>query len=151
MNLELKQLIFQACIAQLDEKIGVYLRAIAAAEEAAANETKSSVGDKYETGRAMMHLEKEKNDAQLQQVLLTKSRLQQIRYRKQFETVEVGALVQTNIGNLFFLESVGKVMLEGKKFQVISIQSPIGKILRGASAGESKIFNGKEIKVLELT
>lgn len=141
---------FLAALAQLDQKIEQYQQAIADAEEAAANETKSSAGDKYETGRAMMHLEKEKNDSMLQQVLTMKGRLQQIDVEKICSEVGPGALVRTSLGLLFFLESVGKVELDGEKCQVISMQSPIGQVLRGAKAGVHRMFNGRKIEVLEL-
>ena len=144
----LKKRLFQACLDLLDEKIELYQKAIAGAEEAAANETKSSAGDKYETGRAMMHLEKEKNARQLSEVLTMKSRIRQISFEKDFSKVATGTLVQTNVGHLFFLESIGKVILDGEKFQVISIQSPIGQVLRGAEENETRLFKGREIKVL---
>ena len=150
MDYQLKRRLFQACLDQLDERIGLYQQAIAAAEDAAANETKSSAGDKYETGRAMMHLEKEKNTGQLQQVLTLKSRLRQIPLDKPATMVNTGALVRTDIGLLFFLESIGKVVLDGEKCQVISIQSPIGQVLRGAVAGEVRTFNGRAVAVLEV-
>ena len=97
-----------------------------------------------------MHLEKEKNDAQFQQVLNLKNRLRQIDYKKSFTKVEPGALVQTSIGWLFILESIGKIILDGEKFQVISILSPIGQLLKGSSMGEVHSFNGKKIEILNL-
>jgi len=150
LSIDIKKRLFQACLDLLGERVAQYEKAIQSAEEAAANETKSSAGDKYETGRAMMHLEKEKNQSQLQQVLTLKSRLKQISIEKSFSEVGTGTLVRTSIGHLFFLESIGKVILDGEKFQVISIQSPIGKILRGKKAEEKVSFNGRAIEVFEI-
>lgn len=150
MTETIKHRLFKACLSLLDEKIAQYQSAIADAEEAAANETKSSAGDKYETGRAMMHLEKEKQSGQLNQVLTLKSRLRQIPFQKVHSEVATGALVQTSLGPLFFLESIGKVMLGGDKFQVISIQSPIGQVLLGAKAGENRSFNDRAIEIFEI-
>ena len=53
----MKLLLLNTIKAQLDEKIQVALQAMKAAQESANAETKSSAGDKYETGRAMGQIE----------------------------------------------------------------------------------------------
>jgi len=59
---ELKNKIVGICLAEIEKRIHTAKSAMESAEESARNETKSSAGDKFETGRAMMHLEKEKNN-----------------------------------------------------------------------------------------
>ena len=48
-----------------EEKITQAEKAVAAAIEARDGETKSSAGDKFETGRAMMQLEQQRHEVQL--------------------------------------------------------------------------------------
>ena len=61
----IKQELYKLCQTYIQQRILTAKQAIEAAQQAANNETKSSSGDKYETGRAMMQLEIEKDSAQL--------------------------------------------------------------------------------------
>ena len=49
-----KEQVLQHCQEMIDGQIAELSNEIAKVEESAANETKSSMGDKYETGREMM-------------------------------------------------------------------------------------------------
>ena len=66
---QLKGLIYNQLQEMLDRKIESAKKAIESAKEARDSDTKSSVGDKYETGRAMMQIELEKNEVQLNKVI----------------------------------------------------------------------------------
>jgi len=52
-------------MAYIDQRIDAAKKAIGEAQASANEETKSSAGDKYETGRAMMQLAIEQNSTQL--------------------------------------------------------------------------------------
>ena len=65
-------------MAYVHERIAATQEAIYTAQLSANEETKSSAGDKYETGRAMAQLEIEKNTAQLAEALKLKQMLKQI-------------------------------------------------------------------------
>ncbi len=118
------------------------------AQDAANNETKSSAGDKYETGRAMMHLEKEKLAEQLSAALKMKKVLDQIRIDAKLEKVGLGSLVITTNANYFLGVSVGKLEVDGSTYFAISPVSPIGQQLMGKQVGDSFSFAGKQV-VLE--
>ena len=58
---ELKSLVYHKILMELDRKIEVINKAIVLAKDSRNNDTKSSAGDKFETGREMMQIEIEKN------------------------------------------------------------------------------------------
>ena len=121
--------------------------AISMAQSSANEETKSSAGDKYETGRAMMQLEIEQNSAQLAETLKLKEVLAKVYIDKPTQKVDDGSLVITNQGNFFMAISVGQVVIDDKTFLVIASESPIGAKLKGLKAGESLSFNNKTYKI----
>ena len=57
--LKTKAKLYDSCLKLVDERVAHIEDAMRNAQASANEETKSSAGDKYETGRAMMHLEKE--------------------------------------------------------------------------------------------
>ncbi len=146
----IKLQIQQALLAELETKLSTTEQAIAAAKESRDSNTKSSVGDKYETGRAMMQQELDKLEMQLNQTLGLRQELKQINLEKKFERVEQGSLVRTSQGIYFMVFGFGKLKLEEQVYYVISTVSPIGQVLRGKSIDDVISFNGKEIKILEI-
>ena len=62
---ELKKLLIAHCTALLVQRITVSETAMKNAQESANSEDKSSAGDKYETSRAMGHLDRDMNAKQL--------------------------------------------------------------------------------------
>ena len=74
----IKHELYNLCQAYLQQRLLTAKQAIEAAQQAANNQTKSSSGDKYETGRAMMQLEIKKDSAQLSESLKLKHALDQI-------------------------------------------------------------------------
>lgn len=123
-----------------------------AAQESSNAETKSSAGDKYETGREMANQERDRHATQLheaQQLLVT---LQKINPCLPSDTVRLGALVATSLG-LFYL-SIGAGRLhtaEGQEFLAVSPGAPLALALSGRRSGEETVFNGRLVKVLAVS
>lgn len=140
---DLKALIYNELKKRVDLRIQTAADAMNSAEESRNNETKSSVGDKYETGRAMMHLEKQKNEIQFNKALTLKKELNQIDIKQDHKRAGVGSLVITNQGIYFISIGVGKVEVEGEVFYCISIAAPVGKLLHDRSIGESFRFQDR--------
>lgn len=118
--------------------------AIATAQASANEETKSSSGDKYETGRAMAQLEMEKYGEQLAEALRIKQALSQLVLATPNTIVQNGSLVWTDQGNFFISVSAGQFPLDGKTVYAISAASPIGTILLGRKPGDQFEFRGKK-------
>ena len=149
MDNDIKIKLIQKLNEQLDSQIETAQSAINSAKESKNNETKSSAGDKFETGRAMMQIEQEKNEMQLGKTLMLKSLLKQVDLKKQHETVGFGSLVFTNRGKYFIAIGIGKIEVEGEICFAISVDSPVGKLLLGKQVGEQVEFRGA-IEILEI-
>lgn len=120
------------------------------AQEAANEETKSSAGDKYETGRAMAQLEIEKGSVRLAEARKLKAALSQISRPMDSGVVRLGSLVVTNQGNYFLAVPVGRLELNGTEWFVISPASPIGTALMGTRPGQQISFQKKNISVMQV-
>ena len=62
---DLKKKLYDLCIAYVQGRMDEAKLAIDEAQKASNDDTKSSAGDKYETGREMMQQETDRNMAQL--------------------------------------------------------------------------------------
>ncbi len=150
MMSSIKELIFGRVQEILDEKAESAQKAVEIARESRDSDTKSSVGDKYETGRAMAQIEMEKSMVQLSKIGNLKKELSRIDLEKGFEKVEFGSLVVTDKGSYFISIGLGKVGVEGNDYFVISLASPIGKLLHGKCVGECVKFQGREFVIKDI-
>ncbi len=145
-----KTQICQHLDALLDSRIDEAQRAIAAAQEARNNDTKSSAGDKYETGRAMMQIEIDKNEFQLGKARALKADLAKVNLHKSSPRVEFGSLVITAQETYFISIGVGKLEVDGHVVYAISVASPIGNLLQNKAIGDEIEFQGRKLRILEL-
>lgn len=146
----IKEQIFEKIILLLNQRIEFARQAINSAKESRDNETKSSVGDKYETSRTLMQMEVEKNRVQLTKTEMLKSELLKINLRQKFKSVEFGSLVITTQNNYFILSAIGKIDIENQSYFCISLASPIGKLLHTKKVGDSFSFQGNDIEITEI-
>lgn len=117
------------------------------AQESANSETKSSAGDKYETGRAMAQEERNRNAVQLQQALQLQGELARINPIVPCDTVRPGALVATSLGRFYISISAGKLTLDGQECFAVSAAAPVAAALSGRRAGEDVTFNGQKVQI----
>lgn len=143
----LKQTIVEAMKSELDEKIAMDQEMIQRCRESANNDTKSSAGDKYETNRAMMHIEQEKYTEQLEENLDLKRKLSQIDISLEYDAVKTGAVVETSLGNFFIGLSANDIEIDDEEYTPISLASPLGSALKGLHENESTTFRGKKVSV----
>lgn len=143
--LNIKQQLLNACFHFIEKKHTTISKSIASNKSDLFSETKSSAGDKHETGRAMIQLEMEKSGQQLAEVQIMQESLSKIDIEKDSKFACLGSLVITTKGTYFLAISVGKVVVEVHEYFVISAQSPIGKQLLGNKVGDFIPFNGAEI------
>ena len=108
------------------------------------------MGDKYETGRAMAQLERDKLTAQLGENGKLKKVLSQLSSSKIEDQIQIGCLVETS-GPLFYLAiSLGAVKVESRDILAISPVAPIGKELLGKKVGDEILFMKKQIKIVSI-
>jgi transcription elongation GreA/GreB family factor len=146
----IKEVLLAHCIESVQQRIRATREAIRLLQISANEETKSSAGDKYETGRAMAQLEIEKLGAQLADATAQLTVLKTISPNQASSIVQLGSLVETNYGNFYLAGSIGEVKLEGAKYLVISAKSPIGQKLTGLTVGQAFILNGRNFELLKL-
>ena len=134
------------CHAFIEQRIAAARTAMQAAQESSSSETKSSAGDKYETGREMANAERDRNAAHMQQAQQLQAELARISPDAPCDTVRPGALVGTSMGTFYLGISAGK--LDGTDVFAVSPAAPVAVALKGLRAGEEAVFNGKTVRVL---
>ena len=140
MNFQ-KNTLYTYCTDYVMERITRLKTEIKKTQSSANEETKSSAGDKYETGRAMAQLEIEKNTTQLREAERLQSMLHAIHLDLISEIIIPGSLVTTSKGIFYISISIGLIELENKKYFIIAPDSPIGKLFMGKKSGDIVSWN----------
>ena len=148
--MNIKQELFNQCEAFVNKRLQTIEKIISSNQKALQSETKSSAGDKHETGRAMLQLEMEKAGQQLQSIQKMQLTLSKINLENISTNAHLGSLVETNNAIYFLSISAGEISLDNKKYYAVSVSSPIGKLLLGKKKNDELIFNGNKIKILKI-
>jgi transcription elongation GreA/GreB family factor len=130
---------------KLSEKIQNFEKLIAETR-ASNNDTKSSMGDKYETGREMLQQEINNLQVQLNEVLKQQDFLKTIPV-KISDKAEKGAIVKTERGLFFISVSLGEITFENQKIICISPESPLAKAMNGKRKNETFSINNINQKI----
>ncbi|MDB5272747.1 MAG: transcription elongation factor [Chitinophagaceae bacterium] len=146
----IKQVLYKLCTDFVEQRIQMYQQAMKDAQEAANQEEKSSAGDKYETTRAMMQIEKDKNAKQLEETIKLKKELSQINPNLSSDSIGLGSLVVTDKGNFYLSISVGKLIHEETIYMAIAPTSPLGATFIHLQVGAVAVFNGQTYNVLKV-
>ena len=117
-------------------------------QESLDSETKSTAGDKHETGRAMVQLEQEKLAQQVQELEHTRNILKKIDIERKSNSIGLGSLVKTSLADYFIAISAGTFKHESGMVYCISAKAPIAQLLMGKSVGDNFMFNGKTNAIL---
>ena len=150
LQLKTKELLFNLCKDFVDKRLKTVQDIISSNQKALQSETKSSAGDKHETGRAMLQLEMEKASQQLAGISIMNQILSKIDISKTSKIAHLGSVIITNKANYFLSISAGQLSVENNTYFAISISSPIGKLLLGKKENEEVLFNGNLIKIKEI-
>ncbi|MDF0714865.1 3-oxoacyl-ACP synthase [Muricauda sp. 334s03] len=146
----MKKELLEFCWEQVDERTARLKKQSHELQESLGSETKSSAGDKHETGRAMVQLEQEKLGQQLQELDATRSILNKINIEKPSDKIRLGSLVKTSMADYFIAISAGAFKKDDSVVYCISANAPIARLLLGKGKAECFVFNGKEHSVLEV-
>jgi transcription elongation GreA/GreB family factor len=147
---DFKLTLIQSCRQLLNSKLASLKAVMTDVTESANNETKSSVGDKHETSRAMMQLEQEKLGKQLQEAEQQLLEFDKTDFHKVTKVIINGSLVETDKGWFLIGASLGKVICEEKTVFIISPRSPIATVLMGAKEKDTLVFNGVSYTILSV-
>ena len=105
--MKLKQELYSQCIKVIEQRHQTIEKTISSHQKALASETKSSAGDKHETGRAMLQLEMEKAGQQLVAIQQMKETLGKIDVFKKSTIASLGAIIETSLGAYFLSIAAG--------------------------------------------
>ena len=140
----LKLKVHQKCLYLALTKIESLKSELVGLQEASNQDTKSSAGDKYETGRSMIVLEKEKLGVQLMEAYKLKKALDLIDLGKSINKVSLGALVKESNNFYYFSANFGALDIADVKVFALSTLSPIGQVMLGKTPGSSYMFRGTQ-------
>lgn len=144
---DLKIELYKQCCDYVQKRMEGAQYAINEAQKASNDDTKSSAGDKYETGRAMMQQETDRNILQLNEANKLKVALNNINHSKVSDLIEIGSVVITNLGNFYMAVSAGVLIVNKEKYFAVSTASPIGLMLKGQKIGKEFMLNGKLYRI----
>jgi len=140
-----KALLLTTIKEKLSEKVHNFEKLIAETR-ASSNDTKSSMGDKYETGREMLQQEINNLQVQLNEVLKQQDFLKTI-LPKSSEKAEKGAIIKTERGLFLISVSFGEIIFENQKIICISPESPLAKAMNGKQENEVFSINNINQKI----
>ena len=145
-----KQKVIQRSYQLILDKLNEFEVTERSAQESAANDTKSSMGDKHETSREILQQEREMNGRRMAESIRQKEEIERILPNHEFTQIQSGTLAETSLGWFFFSTALGFVLVDNAKVAVVSMASPIGQSLKGMKAGDSILFHGKPILIKQL-
>ncbi|MGJ8591539.1 MAG: 3-oxoacyl-ACP synthase [Aquaticitalea sp.] len=146
-NLELKQQLYKLCQDFVENRNKTVQNTIKEIQESLTSETKSSAGDKHETGRAMLQLEREKAGHQLAEIEKLEESLSKIDVTFTSQIVGLGSVVFTSQANYFIAISAGQLKVDSQLFYAISPNTPIGLLLMGKKVGDAVGFRDQRFKI----
>ena len=148
--MNIKQELYSQCLNFVESRIEAIKRNIEEIQQSLLSETKSSAGDKHETGRAMIQLEREKAGEQLREAEALKEVLFKVNPLSTTLKITLGSVVYTSDLNYFIAISTGQIRINGIAFFAISPQTPIGQKLTGKRIGDEVVFRDKTFKITKV-
>lgn len=139
-DLKIKETLYRSCTHFVEDRLDTIKATIRDIQVSLTSETKSSAGDKHETGRAMLQLEREKAGSQLAEIQKVKEVLSKIDINKTLVKIGLGSLVYTSKLNYFIAISAGEIVIENQHFYAISPSTPMAKLLLSKAEGDSVQF-----------
>lgn len=138
-----REVVVAALGAALDTAMVEAQRAMEELSSSLGKETKSSAGDKHETGRAMVQREMEQAGGRLARCEALQSAFSRLDLDRPRLEVGPGAVVLSGAARLLIGVGLGPFHVPGGgRFQAISSEAPIAQALEGAVAGETREFRG---------
>jgi hypothetical protein len=130
-----KSRVHSALQLKIQDELAVLKDTLKGVQVSANSETKSSAGDKYETGRAMAQLEIEKITGLVHEKEKSLSVVLALPLQA-FQEVRPGSLVKTSQGHFYISVNGGEIITGKIPVRCISPASPLATALRGKKVGE---------------
>jgi transcription elongation GreA/GreB family factor len=144
-----KQRLWQVCNERVDKRINDYKEEINLIKDSiASNDKGNSEGDDSGSGKLLNDLEK--NMSHLNDAKNTKDYLNNIKTNVESRDVVLGSIVKTNMMNFYISTSIGKIDIDDETYYAISVNSPIGQLLKNKTVNERFEFNQNKYIITEI-
>ena len=120
------------------------------AQESANSEEKSSAGDKYETGRAMGHLQKDMFARQQAEHTREFAALQQIKTDILYSSIVPGSFIHCPQIGIFIAAGLGRQSIDGQTILFLSPAAPLANTLKNKKPGDIITFNGQSLLIEDI-
>jgi transcription elongation GreA/GreB family factor len=145
-----KKTLFEACKNMLLQRIADGEKAMLDAQEAANSEEKSSMGDKYETGRAMSQLARDMSAKQVFENKQELANLLKLENTKTDKTIVQGSVVMANEKVFYIAVGLGVIDFNGMQVTVLSPKAPLAQLMLGKKAGDIFELNKKQFAIEQI-
>lgn len=132
----------------ITQRINTARTAMDQARESTNTEEKSSVGDKYETGRAMGHLQQEMHARQMTEYLKELATLHSVNIDTIYTDGRTGSFIKTGNGSFFIAAGLGRHTIEEQTIFFLSPHAPLAKMLQNKKPGDHITINNINTTVL---
>jgi len=146
--IEIKIKVHQKCIEKQSEILENAREAMDEAQKAA-NEY-GAPKDRYDSFRAQLLRKKDLHAEQYEKAIKEMDFLQKLKPEIKNSEVSINTLVVTSNQKFYVSIGIGKIGLPEGEFFAISPLAPIYQSLKEKTSGESVVFNGQKITILEL-
>lgn len=135
---EIKKMLLAHVQKYADSRVNGLQHQIRELQQDLATESKSTAGDKHETGRAMMQLELETLGSALKEAEFLQNLARRIQISGAESSVVLSGSLVVCQGQWYFLSvSAGCFTYQGICYYCVSLQSPVGKQLLGKAVGDT--------------
>lgn len=149
-KIHFKNTLKQFALTLIGQRIAAARTAIEQAQQAANQEEKSSAGDKYETARAMGHLQKDMYARQMAEYAKELAILHAVQVNTLYQTPAAGAFVSCQGIAFFMAAGLGKQMVEGQTIYFLSPQAPLAVALENKRPGDGIHFNSRNLLIVDI-
>jgi hypothetical protein len=151
-DIAFKQKVHNCCLQIIADRLDALELKLQSLSESVSNETKSSMGDKYETTRAMLHIEQDQVRAQKAGLLVQRAVLNSIDLSVKRERISLGTLarIQNNYYYYYLSIALGKIQVESVLVFALSAQSPLGANLKGLTVGDELNIQERKLLISEV-
>lgn len=145
----IKEQLLQASYSYVNKRIASYKEEIETIKESIESNDKSNDVDD-DSGNGKLFNDLEKNAQHLTDALKALDTLKLINPKVTNSAVVLGSIVKTNNSIFFISISIGKIELEGTPYFGVSLQSPIGQLLKNKIVGDSISFNNNNHTIIDI-
>ncbi len=142
-------MLLQACLNYVNKRIASYKDEIETIKESIdANDKSNDMDD--DSGNGKLFNDLEKNAQHLSDANKTLDTLKHINPQKNYDNIVLGSIVKTTQNTFFISISIGTIETDMGNYLGISLQTPIGQLLKGKSIGDTITFNGITHEILAI-